>query len=124
METFIGIDVAKNSLEVKESNQPRTSTQRNTKAGIAKLVARMTQLQPALVVMEASGQYERGLSRALAEAGIRVAVINPRQIRDFARSLGRLAKTDAIDAEVLALYAERIRPEPRALPDRSTELLD
>ena len=124
MELFVGIDVAKATLEVKESLKGKTYSHRNTKSGVKKVVARMLEAKPNLVVLEATGGLEKALARALAEAGIRVAVINPRQIRDFARSLGRLAKTDKIDAEILALYAERIRPEPRPLPDKQTEELD
>jgi transposase len=124
MEVYVGIDIAKAELEIKESGPKKTYSERHTQAGIRKIVRRMATIQPTLVVMEATGGLEKALARALVTAGIRAAVINPRQIRDFARSLGKLAKTDRIDAEVIALYAERIRPEPRDLPDANTDLLD
>jgi transposase len=124
MENFIGIDVAKAEFEIKESGSQKTYSERHTQTGIRRIVRRMAAIQPTLVVMEATGGLEKALARDLAAAGIRVAIINPRQIRDFARSLGRLAKTDGIDAEIIALYAERIRPEPRELPNANTELLD
>lgn len=124
MEIFIGIDIAKAEFEIKESGPQKTYSERHTQAGIRRTVRRMAAIQPTLVAMEATGGLEKALARALAAAGIRVAVINPRQIRDFARSLGRLAKTDGIDADVIALYAERIRPEPRDFPDANTDLLD
>lgn len=123
MEPFIGIDVAKAEVEIKESNQQETYSERNNQAGIRRIVRRMTEIQPALVATEATGGYEKPLARALAEAGIRIAVINPRQIRDFARSVGKLSKTDSIDAEIIALYAERIRPQPRHLRDDNTDAL-
>src|SRR6266852_3733754 len=124
MEIFIGIDVAKAEFEIKESGPKKTYSERNTQTGIRKTVRRMVAIQPTLVVMEATGGLEKALARALAAAGIPVAVINPRQMRDFARSTGRLAKTDSIDAEVIALYAERIRPEPREIPTAETDMLD
>jgi transposase len=124
MGIFIGIDVAKAEVEIKESISPNTYSERNNQAGIRKIVRRMLAIQATLVVMEATGGIEKSLARALTDAGIPVAVINPRQMRDFARSTGRLAKTDSIDAEVIALYAERMRPEPRGLPDADTEMLD
>lgn len=124
MEIFVGIDIAKAEVEIKESGSLRTYSERHTKAGIRKTVRRMVAIQSTLVVMEATGGLEKALSRALAAAGIPVAVINPRQMRDFARSTGKLAKTDSIDAEIIALYAERIRPEPRGFPDADTDMLD
>lgn len=74
-------------------------------------------------MLEATGRYEAACAAALATAAVPVAVVNPRQVRDFARATGQLAKTDAIDAAVLALFAERVRPDPRPLPDAETELL-
>lgn len=124
MELFIGIDIAKAEFEIKESASPNTYSERHTKAGIRKIVRRMVAMQPTLVVMEATGGLEKALARSLHDAGIPFAIINPRQMRDFARSTGRLAKTDSIDAEVIALYAERIRPEPRGIPTAETDLLD
>jgi transposase len=124
MEIFVGIDIAKAEFEIKESGPQKTYTERHNQTGIRKIVRRMVAIQPTLVVMEATGGLEKALARALDGAGIPVAIINPRQMRDFARSMGRLAKTDSIDAEVIALYADRIRPEPRALPTADTDMLD
>jgi transposase len=80
--------------------------------------------RPTLLVLEATGGYDRPLVAALAAAGLPVVVANPRQVRDFARATGQLAKTDAIDADILALFAERVRPEPRPLSDDATQALD
>jgi transposase len=124
MELFIGIDVAKAEFEIKESASPNTYSERHNQTGIRKIVRRMVAIQPKLVVMEATGGLEKALARALDDAAIPVAIINPRQMRDFARSTGRLAKTDSIDAEIIALYAERIRPEPREMPTTETDMLD
>ena len=124
MEIFIGIDVAKAEFEIKESASPNTYSERHNQTGIRKIVRRMAAIQPTLVVMEATGGLEKARARALDDAGIPIAIINPRQMRDFARSTGRLAKTDSIDAEVIALYAERIRPEPREIPSPDTDKLD
>ena len=92
-------------------------------AGIARLLARLAAHRPSLVVLEATGGAEARLAGELAGAGIPVAVVNPRQVRDFARATGRLAKTDALDAQVLARFAEAVRPPARALPDAATQEL-
>src|SRR5262249_43344339 len=89
----------------------------NDPDGIAALVARLARLQPALIVLEATGGYEMPLAAALQVAGLPVAVVNPRQARDFAKATGRLAKTDTIDATMLAHFAEAIRPAPRPVAD-------
>src|SRR5216110_630418 len=80
-------------------------------------------LGPALIVCEATGGFERAAIAALAAAGFPVVVANPRQVRDFARATGQLAKTDQLDAAILALFAERVRPTPRPLPDAAAQLL-
>ncbi|MDT8367868.1 MAG: IS110 family transposase [Longimicrobiales bacterium] len=116
VERFVGIDVAKARLDGAESSGEAWSVS-NDAEGIAELLARLKRLRPRLVVLEATGGYESAVAGALAAQGIAVAVVNPRQVRDFARATGELAKTDAIDARILALFAERIRPEPRPLPD-------
>ena len=90
-------------------------------AGQAELVARLLDLAPTLVVLEATGGYELPVAAALAGAGLPVAIVNPRQVRDFAKATGRLAKTDQLDAAVLAQFAEVIHPEPRPLPDALTQ---
>jgi transposase len=84
----------------------------------------MLALRPKLIVMEATGGYERELAIALVLAGLPVAVVNPRQVRDFAKAMGMLAKTDKVDAGVLALFGERIRPEPRGVPEKEVHELD
>jgi transposase len=125
---FIGIDVSKGHLDLHA--RPAGTAQRlpNHPDGITALVSWVRALAPALVVLEATGGLEHPAAVALAAAGVPVAIVNPRQARRFAEAIGRVAKTDAIDAEVLARFAEQIRPEPRPLPDADTralaELLD
>jgi transposase len=114
---FVGIDVAKNRLDVHVLPSGEVFALPNSESGVPRLLARLTGLAPALVVLEATGGYEAALAAGLAAGNLPVAVVNPRQIRDFARATGRLAKTDQVDAAVIALFAERIRPEPRPLPD-------
>jgi transposase len=116
-DTFIGIDVCKDRLDVHVLPQAAAFAVANDPPGVADLVARLRPLRPALVVLEATGGLEHVAAAALAAAGIPVAVINPRQARAFADALGRLAKTDAIDAATLALFAQRVQPVPRPLPD-------
>jgi transposase len=96
----------------------------NAPDGIEELVERLGKIGPQLVVMEATGGFEVPAAGALAAAEIPVVIANPRQVRDFAKSSGQLAKTDAIDAHVLALFAERVKPEVRALPDEDARALD
>jgi transposase len=121
--SFVGIDVSKDRLDVhiRPSGQAY-ATQRDGK-GLEQLLADLRQLAPALVVLEATGGYEVTVAAALARADLPLAVVNPRQIRDFARATGRLAKTDALDAEAIALFAERVRPEPRPLADADSRSL-
>lgn len=111
----VGIDVAKDQLDVADDSGEAWSVS-NDPVGIAELLKRLTDAE--LIVLEATGGYESAAAGALAAQGLPVAVVNPRQVRDFARATGELAKTDTIDARVLALFAERIRPEPR--PCRTT----
>lgn len=119
---FVGIDVSKEYVDVAISaDAPRRY--RNDEDGLGKLVAELNAGKPALVVMEASGGYQRRLLALLTVAKIAAAAVNPRQVRDFAKAMGRLEKTDQVDAQVLRLFAERIRPEPRELPDEQTQLL-
>jgi transposase len=120
---FIGIDVSKARLD--GAGRPSlTFTQPNDEAGIAAVVALLQPLTVARVVVEATGGWEIPLVAALAAAGISVAVVNPRQVRDFAKATNRLAKNDRIDAAVLAHFAEAIHPEPRPLPEAQTQALD
>lgn len=122
-ETWIGIDVAKGWLDVASSAEARGRRFANDEPGIAALVAALTAAAPRLVVLEATGGHETLVTAALAAAGVPVAVVNPRQVRDFARATGRLAKTDALDAQLLALFAERIQPPARPLPDATAQEL-
>ena len=121
---YLGLDVAKATVEL-ASEPAGLGGQFSTEAsGLAALVTQC-QAQPiALIVLEATGGYEAPIAAALATAGLPVAVVNPRQVRDFARALGRLAKTDRIDAHVLALFGARLQPVPRPLPDEATQELE
>lgn len=116
METWIGIDVAKAQLDL-SVHQGTHWRRPNDEAGITQVVTDLNALGPTLVVLEATGGYERAVTAALAEAGIPVAVVNPRQVRDFARATGVLAKTDELDARVLAHFAATVQPTPRTLAD-------
>lgn len=120
---YIGMDVSKATLDVCTSNGGIWQVP-NTDRAMDELRARIAGLQPALIVLEATGGYELRAAGALASCGLPVAVVNPRQVRSFARSLGQLAKTDRIDARILAAFAATIRPEPRPLPDADTRALD
>src|SRR5713226_1779450 len=114
---FVGLDVAKAALDVAVRPSGERWTVGNDEAGVVALVTRLQPLQPTLVVCEATGGFEHAVIAALAAAGLPVVVANPRQVRDFARATGQLAKTDQLDAGILALFAERVRPTPRPLPD-------
>lgn len=120
---YVGIDVSKAQLDVAERPSGNGATVPHTPAGIAELVERLRSVEPAGIVVEATGGLEVPLARALASAGLPVHVVNPRQVRDFAKALGRLAKTDTLDAQVLAQFAEVVRPAPRSLPDAATQAL-
>ncbi|HEY5646022.1 MAG TPA: transposase, partial [Pseudomonadales bacterium] len=121
---YVGIDVAKAALDVAVQPSGDTWQVPNDEMGIVELVAQLEALGVGLVVCEATGGFERAVVAALAVAGIPIVVANPRQVRDFARATGQLAKTDRIDAGILALFAERVRPTPRPLPDAAAQLLD
>jgi len=116
---FVGIDVSKEWLDVATRPGNAASAVRvgNDEEGIGRLVELFKTVQPQLVVLEATGGLQAPVAAALAVAGFAVAVVNPRQVRDFARATGKLAKTDAIDAAVLAHFAAALQPEPRPLPD-------
>lgn len=120
---FIGIDVSKEFLDVAVAGQQRVTRVSNDETGLCRLKLQLGRNAPELIVMEASGGYERRPAEVLLEAGLPVAIINPRQARDFARSLGRLAKTDAIDARVLARFGEVLKPGPAKLSGESEEQL-
>jgi len=120
---FVGIDVAKAQLDIALRPSGERWSVPNDTPGVTMLVDRMQTLQPALIVLEATGGLERMVTSALATAGLPVVVVNPRQVRDFARATGQLAKTDALDARALAHCADVIRPAPRPLPDAQTQEL-
>ncbi len=121
-EIFIGIDISTKTLDVAQHGGPVSSFE-HTPGNIAFLAQRLRGLQPRLVVLEATGGLEIALAAALVEAEIPVAVVNPRQVRDFARATGRLAKTDALDAKVIAHFAAGVRPPVRPLPDNAVREL-
>jgi transposase len=120
---YVGIDISKGQLDVAERPSGERAVIPHTEAGIATLVAQLRTRRPACVVLEATGGLQGPLVSALAVGGIPVAVVNPRQVRDFAKATGQLAKTDALDAQELARFAEVIRPTLRVLPDPQTQEL-
>lgn len=122
-ESYVGIDISKDYLDI--ASHPRQQARRfdNYDTGINEAVTYLKKLTPVLVVMEATGGFEMSIAAALGAARIPVAVVNPRQIRDYARSMGRLAKTDTLDAQVMADFAAAVHPEPRPLSDSQTQEL-
>jgi transposase len=120
---FVGIDVSKYRLDVYIRPTNSALSFANNAEGISALAAHLASFSVALVVLEASGGFEMEVVAALAGAGLPVAVVNPRQIRDFARAAGQLAKTDQLDARVIALFAERMRPEARPVPNTKAKAL-
>lgn len=120
---FVGIDVAKDEVVIALVPSGERWVSGTDGRALDAVVARLQGHAPALIVLEATGGLEAALVALLAEADLPVVVVNPRQVRDFARALGRLAKTDAIDAGVLALFAERVRPVVRPLPDAAAREL-
>jgi transposase len=117
---FIGIDVSKARLDVAVRPSGESESVSNDEDGIKALVKRLGEIQPALIVLEATGGVERLVARALSSAELPVVVVNPRQVRDFAKATGQLAKTDSIDAGVLARFGEAVRPALRPFPDEVT----
>ena len=120
---FAGIDVSKAYLDVAVRPNGVEWRSPNTDAGARQVAAQLKDLHPDLIVLEATGGMESTVTSALAVPGMPSVVVNPRQVRDFAKSTGRLAKTDALDARVLAHFAETVRPEPRPLPDEQARQL-
>src|ERR671937_1792386 len=120
---FVGIAVAKahRASAVRPTGECWTVT--HDEAGITALVARLQRVAPTLIVLQATGGYQRAVVAALAAAGLPSAVVNPRQVRDFAKATGQLARTDALDARALAHFAEAVRPAPRPLPDAHADEL-
>jgi len=123
MENFVGIDVSKAWLDVAQHEREETFRVSNDEAGIAELVKRMKALKPKLIVVEPTGGFEKLLVAELTHAGLPVVVVNAKRVRDFARATGRLAKTDKLDAKVLAHFAAAIRPAVRRLPNAEEERL-
>ncbi len=119
----MGIDVSKASLDVAAEPTHVRWHVANDSMGIQQLVERLRQLQPQRIVLEATGGYELAALAELACAGLPAVAVNPRQVRDFAKATGRLAKTDALDAQVLAQFAAAVKPELRPLPDAATREL-
>jgi len=120
---FIGLDVSKQHLDVAVRPLNRHIVIPNTEAGIKRLVKRLTAIKPQLIVLEASGGYEFLVTAALAEVQLPVALVNPQAVRKFAGATGKLAKTDKIDAQVLAHFAEVLRPQPRPWPGQAHQAL-
>jgi len=124
MDKFVGIDISKDSLDLCIEPEDEVLHLAYDDKGIAQVVKRLMQVAPTLIVMEATGGLEMRLASELAAKGLPVAVINPRQARDFAKATGQLAKTDLVDAAVLASFARAIRPAVRPLKDADTRELD
>jgi transposase len=116
---FVGIDVAKGRLDVHVRPAGQAFAVGRDADGLAALTGRLVGLAPWLVVLEATGGFEATVAAALSAAGLPLVIVNPRQVRDFARATGRLAKTDRLDAEAIARFAEAVQPEPRPLPDEA-----
>jgi len=125
METnvFVGIDVSKDSLDVAIGPQKEIITFSNDQNGVDALLKKLRRIDAQLIVFESTGGYELLAASCLAEAGLAVVIVNPRQVRSFAKATGILAKTDAIDARVIARFAEAVKPEVRQLKDRQTSEL-
>ena len=121
--TFVGIDVSKERLDVHIRPSEEAFIVTRDDKGLASLVKRLQSAPPQLIVLEATGGLQVRTAGALAAAGLPVAVVNPRQIRDFAKSVGQLAKTDRLDAQVIARFAEATKLTPRPLPDAATQAL-
>lgn len=120
---YVGIDVSKERLDLASYPSGEGWAEAHNEEGMAAIVARLSVLQPTLIVLEATGGLEMPLAALLQTSGLAVAVVNPRQVRDYARALGRLAKTDQLDAQVLARFAEAVKPPPRPLRDEQQQAL-
>jgi transposase len=123
-ERFVGIDISKEELVVAVRPTAELQSFLNTEEGLAALVRFLQPLNAHAIILEATGGFARAAVNAMALAALPVVVVNPRQIRDFARSVGLLAKTDAIDAQIIARFAEAVRPEVRPLKDLETQKLE
>jgi transposase len=112
-DSFVGIDISKDSLDVHVLPGDFRKTYPYEKQAVKALIKQLKQIAPQLIVMEATGGYETSIAVQLADAGLNAAIVNPRQIRDYARAIGKLAKTDTIDAYVIARFAQDVKPEVR-----------
>jgi len=121
--TSIGIDISKDMLDIHVHPQGKNWTNKHDTQGIQTTVEQLRSYNSNCIVLEATGGLEMMLAASLTTAGLPVAIVNPRQVRDFARALGRLAKSDAIDAEVLALFAEKVQPACRPIPSEEEQAL-
>ena len=121
MELFVGIDVAKETLEVCVRPDNIRKSFANDDQGRIDIARLLAELMPALIILEASGGYEIPVVEVLALRSLKVAAVNPRQVRDFAKAIGKLAKTDRIDAETIARFAEVIRPDVQPLKDKDAQ---
>jgi transposase len=120
---FVGIDVSKDRLDIHVRPSGESFALPRDGAGIAELAQRLRTARPTLVVLEATGGFEVTVAAGLAGAGLPLAVVNPAQIRAFARAVGQLAKTDRLDAEIIARFADQVRPEPRPVADEDARAL-
>lgn len=123
-QVFIGVDVSKNKLDVAEAHGAEFKSFENTDEGQSQMKEFLGSRKPTLIVLEATGGFEKGALRILASARLPVVPVNPRQVRDFAKAMGILAKTDKIDARVIARFAEAVKPEARPLRSEEEERLD
>lgn len=121
---YFGIDVSKGTLDVASFNDSQKWQFPNDDTGINQIIVMLSKLNPVLVVTEATGGYETPVAYALQKAGINCAIVNPREVRDFAKATKKLAKTDVIDARVMAHFAEAIKPDPRPLSDEQAQKLE
>jgi transposase len=124
VEKFVGIDVSKSTLDVSIEPAGQTLHVTYDEAGVSQIVDRLKDVAPTLIVLEATGGLEVRIATELASKGLPIAVINPRQARDFAKATGRLAKTDQVDAAMLVAFAKAIRPQVRPLKDEDTLALN
>jgi transposase len=121
---YIGVDISQDSLDMVAYPTGQIWQYKNSKGGITKAIAKLRGLELKLIVMEATGGLEKPLSEALFQAGLPAAIVNPRRIRDFGRSMGILAKTDKLDAKVMAYFAAKIEPAPRPIQDEASQKLE
>jgi transposase len=117
VKSYVGIDISKDHLDLHQLPQDRSANFESNTEGNSKLITYLKRRKPTLIVIEATGGYESQLAAELVTAKLNVAVVNPFQVRSYAKALGILAKTDAIDAKVLARFAQDVKPQPRPLPD-------